>query len=281
MINGMRLLAALSLAVVAPLCLQAQAQGPIAPREAGKVRIDPDAPPPPIPVQEIIRQMAAKETEFRTARGNYTYTQVMVVEEYSSFGDKAGEFRLTSEVVFTPEGRRHERITFAPPSTLKTISMSPEDERDLVNIFPFVFTTNELPLYELTYLGRQQIDEVGTYVFSVHPRRIEPGHRYFQGTVWVDDRDLQIVKTYGKAVPEIRKKNQENLFPTFETWRRIIDGKYWFPTLTRADDILHFTSQDVRIRLTVRYSNYKQFKSAVRILSVEPAKPEEKKPPQQ
>jgi hypothetical protein len=224
--------------------------------------------------------MAAKETEFREARGNYTYTQKVLVEDYGSFGSKQGEFEQTSEVVFTPEGKRYEKITYAPPSSLKSFGMSPEDERDLVNIFPFVFTTDELPKYEIEYLGRQQVDEIGTFVFSVRPKRLEPGQRYFQGTVWVDDQDLQIVRTYGKAVPEIRKKNQENLFPTFETWRRQIDGKYWFPVVTRADDVLHFSTGDVRMRLTVRYSNYKQFKSSTRIISAEPIKPQEKKPPQ-
>jgi hypothetical protein len=278
----------------------AQAQGPIKPPPASrqqdrpqsepgapplrqqddKVQIDPNGAPPPLPIEQIIQKMAAKETEFREARGNYTYTQKVLVEDYGSFGSKQGEFEQTSEVVFTPEGKRYEKITYAPPSSLKSFGMSPEDERDLVNIFPFVFTTDELPKYEIEYLGRQQVDEIGTFVFSVRPKRLEPGQRYFQGTVWVDDQDLQIVRTYGKAVPEIRKKNQENLFPTFETWRRQIDGKYWFPVVTRADDVLHFSTGDVRMRLTVRYSNYKQFKSSTRIISAEPIKPQEKKPPQ-
>jgi hypothetical protein len=137
-----------------------------------------------------------------------------------------------------------------------------------------------LPKYDLEYLGRQAVDEIGTYVFSIRPKQLEPGQRYFQGTVWVDDRELQIVKSFGKSVPDLRKKGQENLFPTFETWREQIDGKYWFPTLTRANDTLHFKTGDVRIKISVRYSNYKRFKSTTRILNAEPVKPEEKKPPQ-
>jgi hypothetical protein len=81
----------------------------------------------------------------------------------------------------------------------------------------------------------------------------------------VDDLDFQIVKTYGKSVPDIRKRSEENLFPRFTTWREQIDGKYWFPTYTRADDTLHFSNNDVRIRMIVKYTDYKRFGSKVRI----------------
>src|ERR1044071_8606075 len=55
---------------------------------------------------------------------------------------------------------------------------------------------------------------------------------------------------FGTTVPDIRpgKKGQEHLYPSFATWREQIDGKYWFPTYTRADDTLHFTTGDIRIR---------------------------------
>ncbi|MBI3664604.1 MAG: hypothetical protein HY234_16325 [Acidobacteria bacterium] len=250
-------------------------------RSLEKVKIDANGAPPPVPIAEIIRQFAAKESEFRIARGNYTYTQFVRVEEFDQNGDPGGQFQRTGEVIFTPEGKRFERITREPPTSLRMLTMSLEDFKDLENIQPFVLTTEDLPKYDLEYLGRQQIDEIGAYVFSVKPRKIEPNQRYFQGTVWVDDRDLQIVKSYGKAVPDLQKKGQENLFPMFETWRENIDGKYWFPTLTRADDVLHFPTGDVRIKMIVRYANYKQFKSTIRILSAEPVKPEAKKPPQQ
>jgi hypothetical protein len=115
-------------------------------------------------------------------------------------------------------------------------------------------------------MGRQKVDELETYVFMVGPKRIEKGERYFQGQIWVDDRDLQIVKTYGKAVPDIRGgKSGENLFPRFETYREQIDGKYWFPTWTGADDTLYFSSGSQRIRMIVRYENYKQFGSEINI----------------
>jgi hypothetical protein len=236
---------------------------------------------PSFPAEEIIRRFAAKEGEFKNARDNYTYKQSVHVQEFETSGHPGGEFRRNSEIIFSPEGKRYERITYEPLSTLKMVSLSREDIEDLENIQPFVLTTQDLPKYTLEYRGREHVDEIDTYVFHVTPRRMERGQRYFEGLIWVDDADLQIVKTYGKAVPDIRHGNQENLFPRFETYRENIDGKYWFPTYTRADDVLRFRDHAVRIRMTVRYSEYKQFKSFIKIGPPEPVKPDETKPPQQ
>ena len=96
------------------------------------------------------------------------------------------------------------------------------------------------------------------------PKTIEKDQRYFQGQIWVDDKDLQIVKTYGKAVPDKKTKNNENLFPRFETYREQIDGKYWFPTYTRAVDTLQFSTGAQRIRQIVKYENYKKFEADVK-----------------
>jgi hypothetical protein len=157
-------------------------------------------------------------------------------------------------------------VVYAPLSTLRHFSISPEDERDLRSIQPFVLTTDDLPKYDVAYQGRQKVDELTTFVFRIRPKTMEKGERYFEGMVWVDDQDLQIVKSFGKAVPDIRAGKNENLFPRFETYRELIDGKYWFPTWTGADDTLHFSSGPQRIRMIVRYENYKQFKSETKII---------------
>ena len=229
-------------------------------------------------IQEIIRRFAAKEKEFQLARENYTYRQIVKVQSLSPEGTVTGTYHIEEDVIFTSEGKRIEKVVYAPLSTLRTISISPEDERDLRSVQPFVLTTDDLHKYDIQYQGRQRVDELDTYVFMVTPKRIEKGERYFQGQIWVDDRDLQIVKTYGKAVPDIRKKGQENLFPRFETYREQIDGKYWFPTWTGADDTLHFSSGAQRIRMIVRYENYKQFRSTVTVTYGDEVPPEQSQP---
>jgi hypothetical protein len=236
--------------------------------------------PPAIPATQIIQRFAQHEAEFKAERANFTYTQSFVIQTIDSSGRPDGEYRMDSDVTFTPSGKRYENITYAPPPTLQRISLSEQDLDDLRNIQPFVLTTADLPKYDVTYVGRQHIDELGTYVFDVAPKKIEKNQRYFQGRIWVDDKDLEIVKTYGKAVPDIRKGGTENVFPRFETYRQNIEGHYWFPTYTHADDVLHFQSGDVHIRMTVRYEDYKRFRSTVRILApIGPAPPDQQNTP--
>ena len=221
--------------------------------------------PPSQPVEEIIKRFAEKEAEFKAERDNYTYTQTFSIQTLDEDGRPDGEHREASDIIFTPEGKRYEKVTFAPMDTLQRIQMSKQDYDDVRSVQPFVLTTTELPKYDVKYLGRQQVDELSCYVFEVGPKTIEKNQRYFKGRVWVDHKDLQIVMTDGKAVPDIVTKNNENVFPRFRTYRENIEEGYWFPVYTRADDYLHFRSGDVHIRMTIRYSNYKRYGSTVKM----------------
>jgi hypothetical protein len=226
---------------------------------------------------QIIQKFASRETEFARARENYTYRQTARLQELDEFGNVRGRWEMVSDIIFSPEGKRTERVVRAPVATLRNLILTPEDEQDLRNVQPFVLTTKELPEYWIRYLGKQNADEIPCYVFAIKPKKLEQGKRYFQGTVWVDDRDLQIVKTYGRGIGFL-KKGSDNQFPKFETYREQIDGKYWFPTYTTADDVLHFESGlDQRIHMTVRYEDYKQFKSDIQIKYGEPVESEETK----
>lgn len=229
--------------------------------------------PPAIPAEEIVKKFAAREAEFKLERDNYTYTQTFSIQTIDDDSNRPdGEYRMTSDIVFTPDGKRFEKVTFAPPNTLQRIILSQQDLDDVRDVQPFVLTTTELPKYNVTYVGRQQVDELSTYVFDVAPKVIEKKQRYFQGRVWVDDKDMQIVMTDGKAVPDIISKNNENVFPRFRTYRENIEQGFWFPVYTRADDYLHFRSGDIHIRMTIRYSNYKRYGSTVKIGTVREVK---------
>jgi hypothetical protein len=237
---------------------------------------------PPIDPQQIIQKFAAKEAEFARARENYTYRQTVRILEMDSSGNpEGGQYQMTEDIIFSPEGKRTERVVYAPVPTLQHLILTPEDEQDLRNVQPFVLTTGEIPDYDIDYLGKQNADEIPCYVFSVKPKKMVQGKRYFEGQIWVDDRDLQIVKTYGKGVG-LLKRGSDNQFPKFETYREQIDGKYWFPTYTVANDTLHFQNGPQRIKMTVKYEDYKRFegKSTIQYGDiVDPnAPPPEKKP---
>jgi len=224
--------------------------------------------PKGITPDEIIQRFAAKEKEFKEAYDQYGYRESAKMQTLD--GDTVdGEFQEVFDVSFDDQGRRVKNVVFAPLPTLVRLGMTREDYDDLENGFPMVLTSDDINLYNVLYVGQQQEDELHCYVFDIAPKQIEKNKRYFQGRIWVDDHDFQIVKTYGQMVPETRvnKKGRgnENLFPKFTTWRQQIDDKYWFPTYTRADDTLHFSTGDVKIREIVKYENYRRFGSNVKI----------------
>jgi hypothetical protein len=222
-----------------------------------------DKKPDPMPdqIQDIIKKFTDKETEFARARENYTYRQTSKIVETAPTG---GSYEIVEEVSFDDRNRRTSHVTHAPVASLEHIVMTGEDEQDLRNVMPFVMTNDTVGEYNVSYKGREQVDEISCYVFTIAPKVLTKDRkRYFDGDIWVDDQDLQIVKTFGRATGALRR-GEDQQFPKFETYREQIDGKFWFPTYTYADDTLNFKDgQSQRIKVTVKYDHYKkwEFKS--------------------
>ena len=218
-------------------------------------------------IPKIIQAFTAKETEFRRALSEYAFKRDALVQTIGMGGQVSGEYRRVSQFVFTDQNERFEKITFFPQPTLTELTVTQEDLEDLGGVQPFALEASKIGQYDFKYMGKERIDELDTYVFDVAPKVLpkKVSERFFQGRVWVDDQDLQIVKVRGKGVPEGNQR-----FPIFETYRQQIDGRYWFPTYTAADDELLFPKgQTVHIRMVVRYTDYKRFRSEVKITEVD------------
>jgi hypothetical protein len=251
----------LSLMFILLCCLSPD--GPVlAQQSAGNIR--PPDKVEGVDVDRIVRAFTAKETEFRQALNLYAFKRDAVIQTIGMGGQITGEYHRSSQFSFSNEGERFEKITFFPQPTLTEISFTQEDLEDLGGVQPFALEASKISQYNFTYAGKERIDELDTYIFDVAPKVMPKNvsERFFQGRVWVDDRDLQIVKVRGKGVPEGKQR-----FPVFETYRQQIDGRYWFPTYTYADDELVFPKgQTVHLRMLVRYTDYKRFRSSVRII---------------
>ena len=227
--------------------------------------LDPSLPQG-VTVRDIISRFAAQEQTFKQAREHYTYRQIVRMQTISDTGFPDGEYDTTFDVTFTDQGERVVKQVSQPRDTLKRISVTPEDIDDMRNRMPFVLTTDEIPDYNIKYRGQQETSGTHAYVFDISPKAMEEGRRYFEGRIWVDANQYQIVKSSGKAVPDIYNKNGENLFPSFVTYRELVDGKYWFPSYTKSDDYLHFSTESVHVIETVDYVNYHRFGSESRII---------------
>jgi hypothetical protein len=239
---------------------------------AGFGPLDP-TPPKGITVQEIIKKFGERESEFAKARENYTFRQSVKVDTIVEDTNRVdGEYQQVTDITFNDDGKREEHVVFAPQNTLERVLMSPTDFDEIEHRLPFILTTEDQPKYDITYLGRQRVDELDTYVFDATPKVLEKKQHYFQGKIWVDQQDFQIVLINGKTVPQDTRKGHEDLQPPFTTYYEQVDGKYWFPTYTKAEGNLHFAggdgylAQDVHMRNIVKFTDYKQFHTKSRII---------------
>jgi hypothetical protein len=273
--TGSLLLLLLALCLAIPALADDKGEGPLDPSQ-----------PQGITVEAIIQKFAAKEQQFRIARDQYTYTQDVKVQTLDG-SSVDGEYHQVADVLFDDKGKRIEQVTFAPQSSLERVQMTQSDFDDIRHRLPFVLTSEDIVKYQVLYVGRQKEDTLGTYVFDVAPKQMEKGERYFQGRIWVDDQDFQIVKTYGETVPQVhnlKHPEKENLSPKYTTWREQVDQQYWFPTYTYAEDTLHFAgNDDVKMRYIVKYKNYKRYgaKSKITYDGQEISKGDQSQPGQQ
>ena len=226
-------------------------------------------------IDRIVKKIGENERFFREALANYNFARSATVQTVGLGGNITGTFRRDSEMIIPPEGNRMEKVIFAPISTLTEISITPQDLEDLGGVNPFALEPSAIPQYNFSYVGKEHIDELDLFVFDVTPKVVpDPKKsklRLFSGRIWVDDHDMMIVKSKGKAVPE----DKENKYPVVETWRENIDGKYWFPTYINADDELVFGNGNaVHVRMKVRYNSYKLARTDVRIIEEQDSIPQ-------
>src|SRR6266853_5389826 len=227
--------------------------------------------------QRIIGSFTTKEAEFRRALNSYSFKRDAVIQSIGMGGQIVGEYHRVSNFTFDDQGNRYEKISYFPMPSMGEITQ--EDIDDLGGIEPFALEPSKIPRYNFSYVGKEKIDELNLYVFDVAPK-ITPDpkktkERFFQGRIWVDDRDLQIVKVRGKGIPE----DKNNKYPTFETYREQIDGRYWFPTYSYADDELTFGNGNVvRVRLLVKYTDFVVGHGKVTITEIGDAPPGSEKP---
>ena len=230
-------------------------------------------------IDNIVKKFTRNERLFREALNVYAFKRDAFIATVGMGGQITGTYKRDSHMTFDATGKRIEKIMFAPISTLTEIAITQSDIENLGGLDPFAIEPAKIDLYQFTYLGKEKIDELNLFVFDVAPKvmpKSEKDGRLFQGRIWVDDRDLYIVKSRGKAVPEGKER-----FAEIETYRTNVDGKYWFPSYSSSDDDLVFKNGSVvKMKIRVKYYDFNIGRSDVKIIGeedvVEPAP--EKKP---
>jgi hypothetical protein len=214
--------------------------------------------PPDVPQPLVIKRFAEKEEENARVRGRYGYKKTIKLTEYGTDGNPMGEFSVTATPMVTSDGRVYERVRADGESTLRTVRLSAEEVNAISKLPSYPLALTEVEKYNITFVGRELVDEVDCYMFQVKPKFLERANALFQGIVWVDAKYLEIVKSYGKFVTDLGDFHSRELpFANFETYRENVEGKYWFPNYSRSDDRLHFQDGDVPMRVVIKWTEFK------------------------
>ncbi len=256
---------ALILCSVSPASVlaQEQAPGPLTPPPEHSVRrvvgVETEAPPS-LPPPQIIKAFTQKEEEYVAARPQFSYRKTIRIQEYAPDGSPAGEYTATYDAARTSDGKIYEKAVAAPQSTLEYLQLEPEEVQQLFRVPAYPVVASQLAKYMLQFLGTERVDEVDCYIFQVNPKTLERQHPYFDGILWVDQKYLEVVKTYGKWITDLGEVHPPTLpFSMFETYRENVEGKYWFPNYTRSESFVKLKDRQVPIRFTVKWTNFKPF----------------------
>jgi len=234
--------------------------------------------PPALPPAQIIKGFTQKEDIYFAERPQYSCRKSIRIQEFAPNGAPAGEYQATYEAARTNDGRIYEKALSAPQSTLEYLQFEPDDVQQLFRLPAYPVTTSQLAKYVLQYLGTETVDEVDCYIFEVHPKTLDRQHPYFDGVMWIDQKYLEVVKTYGKWVTDLGEIHPSSLpFSMFETYRENVDGKYWFPNYSRAEDVVKLKDRNVPVRVTIKWSNFKPF-AASQVLPAPASRPSPTKP---
>jgi hypothetical protein len=273
-------LAGLALLLAFPANSQENAPGPLAPPPDHDVKRivgvpQPEAPPS-LPPAEIIKAFSEKEQLYVSTRPTYSYRKTIRIQELGSDGRPTGEYVATYDAARAGDGKFYEKAVSAPETSLEYLQFEPDDVQLLTRIPAFPVTPSLLPKYNLQYLNTETVDEVECYIFQVSPKTLDRQHPLFDGVIWVDQKYLEVVKTYGRWITDLGEMHPPSLpFTMFETYRENVDGKYWFPNYSRAEGVYKMKNRDVPIRVTIKWTNFKPFPA----MAVETASPETPPPP--
>jgi hypothetical protein len=236
--------------------------------------------PPSLPAAEIIQGFSKKEEIYQAARPQYAYRKTVRVQEFGPDGRPTGEYAATYDAVRSADGKLYERAISAPESSLQYLQFEPEDVQLLTRAPAYPLTPNQLSKYNVQYLNTEKVDEVDCYIFQVSPKTLDRQHPLFDGVIWVDQKYLEVVKTYGRWVTELGEVHSPTLpFSMFETYRENVEGKYWFPDYARSDGVYKIKDHDIPIRITIKWTNFKPFPPVAVSTPNAPASPAQPPPP--
>lgn len=207
---------------------------------------------------EILTASAEKGKSLLAALHDYTYYIELTIQTVSQADTITGKYYRFSQISFGQDGKRQERILENTSTLPDDVHIGTNAANNLTRVYQFIITPELMSDYDFSYIGRERVDELNTYVFDVKPKIRLPDpdksrDRYLRGRVWIDDQDMCVVKVAGEALPE----QSAHRTPKFETFFQNVD-QFWFPAFVAADDSVRLGKYSTRVVVKVHFTSYRR-----------------------
>jgi hypothetical protein len=224
-----------SLLVGLPTAAQAPANS------AGAVKQTANAPvqQPALTLDQIIERTIAREKEELEALNHYspiieTYIQEVRPEKELGIVPKS-DFYFLGQADFRGRLKVHSLLESEKKGTWMW-NYNPAGFLQMIFIDRGGFDKLH---YRFKYSGREFLGEVRCYVFDVAPAPKTHGAR-FVGRIWVEDRDMTIVRFNGRYTPAIHfsfKTFEDEYYLHFDSWRTNVKSGMWLPSYTFSQEL--------------------------------------------
>jgi len=87
--------------------------------------------------------------------------------------------------------------------------------------------------YQFSYVRREFLGSVRTWVFDVHPK--VSGQGRFYGRIWIEDEDGNIVRFNGTFTPPTNEDSSKYYFH-FDSWRMNVQPGIWLPVAVYVEE---------------------------------------------
>src|ERR671928_209729 len=120
--------------------------------------------------EAIVAQFVTVESKVRETLNQHTFKRDVTLQTIGPNGEVTGEYVRNSQFVFDNNGRRIERVTFHPKSTITEMRITKEDIQDLAGAQLLGIDITETTKYNLTYVGVETVDSQQLIAIDVAPR---------------------------------------------------------------------------------------------------------------
>jgi hypothetical protein len=188
-------------------------------------------------IKNIQQRTPLVETYIQDVRPDIKLYQVPIDDQYilsrvdfaKTFIDKAYEPKVAAKHGFF-KGSFAAMTGLSKALGLEKFTYSPNGFMQMMFLDPTGFDSNH---YVFSYVRREFLGSVRTWVFDAHPK--VPGMGRFYGRIWIEDQDGNVVRFNGTYTGPSNEDSSKYYFH-FDSWRMNVQPGIWLPVAVYIEE---------------------------------------------